>query len=165
MANLGNFDASTVEPRTAFDVVPPGDYVAQIVKSDLQPTKNGQGQRLSLELDILEGQYQGRKLFDGLNIVHANPQAQEIGQRTLSAICHAIGKLQVRDSEELHLKPMKVKVKVKPPEGQYGEKNEISSYASLNGQKPGTVPQARPNQPPPTAPKPAGNTPPWKRSA
>ena len=87
MANLGSFDATAVEPRTAFEVVPPGEYIAQIVKSDLQPTKSGHGQRLSLELDILEGEYQGRKLFDGLNIVNQSAQAQEIGQRTLSAIC------------------------------------------------------------------------------
>lgn len=168
MANLGEFDASTVEPRGDFELIPPGDYVAQIVKSDLQPTRSGNGQALKLELDILEGPYRGRKLFDNLNIVHQNPQAQEIAQRTLSAICHAVGKLQVRDSEELHLKPMKVKVKVQPPKDQYEAQNRISSYASLSGQKPGTVPMAAAHTaaPPSQQPKPStGTTPPWKRSA
>jgi hypothetical protein len=35
---------------------------------------------------------QGRKIFDRLNLVNAEPdQAVEIAQRTLSAICHATG--------------------------------------------------------------------------
>jgi len=168
MANLGNtFDASTVEPRGDFELLPPGEYVAHIVKSDLQPTKSGNGQALKLELDILEGPYTGRKLFDNLNIVHQNQQAQEIAQRTLSAICHAIGKLQVRDSEELHFKQLKVKVKVRPPQNGYEAQNAISAYLPMNGQKPGTVPQARPvaSAPPPQQPKPPGNVPPWKRPA
>jgi hypothetical protein len=165
MANLGSFDASTVEPRTAFEVVPPGEYLAQIVKSDLQPTKNGTGQRLSLELDILEGQYQGRKLFDGLNIVNQSAQAQEIGQRTLSAICHAVGKLQVRDSEELHFKPMRVKVKVVPPKDGYSEKNEITGYSAANGSKPAAFTAPKPaTAAAPAAAKPPGNVPPWKRA-
>ena len=64
-------------------------------------------------------------MFDQLNLVNSNPQTVEIAQRTLSAICHATGKLQVNDSVDLHLVPMTIQVGVKPPKDGYSEKNTI----------------------------------------
>jgi hypothetical protein len=107
MARLNEaFDATTVEPNKPLEPLPPGRYVVQIVNSEMRPTKDGMGQLLWLELDVLEGEYAGRKLFDRLNLVNANPTTVEIAQRTLSAICHAVGKMQVDDSEQLHLIPL-----------------------------------------------------------
>ena len=77
-------------------------------------------------LDILEGEQKGRKIFDQLNLVNPNPTTVEIAQRTLSAICHATGKMHVSDSEELHLIPMTIQVKIKPPKNGYGESNAIA---------------------------------------
>lgn len=126
MASLGHtFDASTVDPTTAFEVLPPGSYRVQIVSSEMRVTKDGLGQYLFLELDVLEGPHAGRKLYDRLNLVNANPDAVEIAQRTLSALCRAAGKMQVSNSEQLHLIPIRVEVKVRPPKGQYGESNTI----------------------------------------
>jgi hypothetical protein len=126
MAKLGTtFDASSVDPTMPFEVLPPGRYLVQIVTSEMRPTKDGAGQYLWLELDVLEGEYQGRKLFDRLNLVNPNPTAVEIAQRTLSAICHATGKMQVQDSDELHLIPMMVDVKVQPPKNGYDASNKL----------------------------------------
>ena len=83
------FDANTVEPSN-FDVFPAGKYLAQIVASEMRPTKDGRGQYLFLELDILEGPFAGRKLFDRLNLVNDNPDTVDIATRTLSSICRAI---------------------------------------------------------------------------
>lgn len=87
------FDASGVEPAAPLELLPPGKYVAQIVQSEMQPTKLGDGQMLCLELDILEGPHRGRKLWDRLNLVNRSQQTMEIAQRTLSAICHAVGQI------------------------------------------------------------------------
>ena len=126
MAQLGaTFDATTVEPNKPFEPVPPGQYLAQIVNSEMRPTKDGTGQYLWLELDVLEGAFAGRKLFDRLNLVNANPTTVEIAQRTLSAICHAVGKMQVDDSEQLHLIPLIVDVKVQPPKNGYDASNSM----------------------------------------
>ena len=118
------FDANTVEPSN-FDVYPAGKYLAQIVASEMRPTKDGRGQYLFLELDILEGQFAGRKLFDRLNLVNDNPDTVDIATRTLSSICRATGQMQVKDSEQLHLIPLIADVRVRPPKGQYGESNSI----------------------------------------
>ena len=121
-----SFDATSVEPTTAHELLPAGKYRAQIVESEMRVTKNGMGQFLWLMLDILEGEHKGRKMFDQLNLVNPNPTTVEIAQRTLSAICHATGKMHVSDSEELHLIPMTIQVKVKPPKNGYGESNAIA---------------------------------------
>ena len=126
MASVGHtFDASSVEPSTGYDVLPPGKYLAQVVASEMRATKDGHGQYLYMEVDILEGQYAGRKLFDRLNLVNANPDAVQIAQRTLSSICRAVGKLQVSNSEQFHLIPLIADVRVRPPKGMYGESNSI----------------------------------------
>ncbi|MDR4125533.1 DUF669 domain-containing protein [Yanghanlia caeni] len=118
------FDANAVEPSN-YDVFPAGKYLSQIVASEMRPTKDGRGQYLFLELDILEGPFAGRKLFDRLNLVNDNPDTVDIATRTLSSICRATGQMQVKDSEQLHLIPLIADVRVRPPKGQYGESNSI----------------------------------------
>ena len=140
----------------------------------MRVTKDGQGQYLWLELDILDGALAGRKLFDRLNLVNNNPQTVEIAQRTLSAICHACGRMQVKDSEELHLIPVHVDVRVKPPKGEYGESNVIR-YLPRGGAERSAAPATSQGRPAPTtsmqqqlAAKPtqqAFATAPWKRQA
>lgn len=172
MASFGQtFDASSIEPSSGYDVLPPGKYLAQIVASEMRVTKDGLGQYLYLEVDILDGQYAGRKLFDRLNLINANPDAVQIAQRTLSSICRAVGKLQVSNSEQLHLIPLIADVRVRPPKGMYGESNSIR-YLPRNAS-----PAPMPAAPAPTAPiaarpvtaaptsTPAANGLPWKRQA
>jgi hypothetical protein len=128
MAQLGGtFDASQVDPNQPHETLPPGDYRVQIIASEMRVTKAGNGQYLWLEMDVLDGAMAGKKLFDRLNLVNPNRQAEEIAQRTLSAICHAVGRMQVADSEELHFKPMVVKVMV-DKEGY----NQIKGYKAVS---------------------------------
>ena len=167
------FDANAVEPSN-FDVFPAGKYLSQIVSSEMRPTKDGRGQYLFLELDILEGPFAGRKLFDRLNLVNDNPDTVDIATRTLSSICRATGQMQVKDSEQLHLIPLIADVRVRPPKGQYGESNSIrylprnaaapatrapGAYASAPA--PATAPSPQPQPATPMAPAAGGL--PWQR--
>jgi hypothetical protein len=79
----------------------------------------------------------------------------------LSAICHATGKLQVNDSEDLHLIPMTIQVGVKPPKDGYGERNTIR-YLVPEGPTPAspTQPAATAQSAPPRAAKA-----PWNRKS
>ena len=164
MASFGQtFDASAVEPLGNYEVLPPGKYVAQIIASEMRPTKDGAGQYLYLEIDILEGAARGRRLFDRLNLINGNPEAVLIAQRTLSSICRAVGKLQVSNSEQLHLLPLVADVKVRPPKGQYGESNSIRYLpcsAVAAPQAPAAVAAPRAMAPAPAAANPM----PWKRT-
>ena len=156
-----SFDATSVEPTTPYELLPAGTYRAQIVESEMRVTKNGMGRFLWLMLDILDGEHKGRKLFDQLNLVNPNPTTVEIAQRTLSAICHATGKLQVNDSEELHLIPLTIQVKVKPPKNGYGESNAISYLPPERGAAPPR--SARPASDADTAAPAKMASAPWKK--
>ena len=161
------FDASAFEPLGNYEVLPPGKYVAQIIASEMRPTKDGAGQYLYLEIDILEGAARGRRLFDRLNLINGTPEAVLIAQRTLSSICRAVGKLQVSNSEQLHLLPLVADVKVRPPKGQYGESNSIrylpcSAVAAPHA--PAAVAAPRAMAPAPAAAPAAANPMPWKRT-
>lgn len=116
MANIAGFDATQVGDMQKFGVIPAHKAMMMITSSELKPTKSTPpGQRLSLTMEIVgEGQYKGRKMFVGLNMVNANTQAQDIAQRELGAICKAIGVLKPNDSIELHNKPFIGDIGVKP---------------------------------------------------
>lgn len=168
MASLGTtFDAHTVEPNAPRDILPPGDYLLQIIRSEMKATKNRSGHYLELEMDVLDGVAAGRKLWDRLNLVNQNQQAADIANRTLSAICHATGQMTVSDSEQLHFKPMIAKVAVRPagPDKtgtQRDAQNEIKGYSAPNSARPATAPRATP------APAGAAAAPkqaPWRRTA
>lgn len=111
MANLGNFDATKVEPTSTFDPIPNGDYRVAIIKSELKPTKAKTGHYLEMTAEILDEPHKGRKLFGWrLNLDNPNKVAVDIAERDLSAICHAIGKMSVSDSSDLHDVPFTAKV-------------------------------------------------------
>jgi hypothetical protein len=176
MASL-TFDATTIAPATPFEVLPPGKYLAHIIESEMIPTRMGDGQYLKLTFEVLEGPYQGRKIWDQLNLVNANQQTVEIAQRMLSAICHAVGQVHVSDSEQLHFKPLIVTLKVEPAGPDKGgvhreARNKVTGYAAPNagiGAPPAprpARPAPRPAAPPvPPAARPGGTAPPpWRRN-
>src|SRR4051812_8845847 len=107
MAQL-NFDASQVAPDTGAVTVPAGWYNVQMDESEIKPTSKGDGAYLQCRFSILDGQFQNRKLFSRFNIRNPNPVAAEIGFKQLSAVAHAVGVLQVNDSQQLHGRPLKV---------------------------------------------------------
>lgn len=162
MAQL-NFDASQVAPDTGGgDPVPAGWYNVMIDESEMKPTKAEGGLRLSLRFTIMDGQYANRKVFTGLNLKNANPVAQEIAYKQLSAICHAVGVMQVQDSQQLHGRPLKIKVKVKAAQGDYEASNDITAYKNINEQVDGPATGGAPAGAPwATAPAPAPQAAPW----
>lgn len=150
--NLSGFDANQVEPNAAYEPIPAGWYKAAFTSSEEKPTKAQTGSYLQLTAEIIEGEQQGRKIIERLNLNNPNPIAVEIAQRDLSAICRAIGVMTPRDSTDLHDKPFMVKLKVKPGEGNYGPSNEIDGYEAVASGGGSTA-----------APAASSSTPPWKR--
>ena len=152
MANLNGFNANEVEPSTAFEPVPAGKYIAAITASEMKPTKKADGSYLELEFTIIEGDCQGRKVWDRLCLNHPNSQTVKIARGNLSAICRAVGVMQPKDSVELHNVPIEITVKLKKRTDNDELTNEIKGYASKNAAA------GKPQQAPV-----ADGTPPWKR--
>jgi ribosomal protein S28E/S33 len=174
MAFLGEtFDATSVEPAQPRDNLPPGNYTAQVIESMMKETAKG-GQMLQLTLEIIDGPSKGRRVWDNLNIKNPNPTAQEIALRTLSAICLAIGKQHISDSEEIHFLPMTITVAVEvdnrdkelPPDEQR-RRNVVKGYAAARGDAPvAKAPSSfssRQAPRPPEAKPAAAGVPPWRK--
>lgn len=144
MAKL-KFNAATAKPMEERTLVPEGDYLASIIKSELVPTKAKTGTRLNFTFKILGGEFKGNQLFVGLNYENPNPVAVQISEQELKSICDAAGKGQeeLTDTEILHGIPIVVSVEHAPPTGEYIEdgetkyrykaKAEIKGYATAEG--------------------------------
>ena len=59
MGNLGDVfggqSANDIEERS-FDVLPMGDYTLVVVDSQVKPTKDGSGEYLNCEMEVVDGQ-------------------------------------------------------------------------------------------------------------
>jgi hypothetical protein len=173
MGNL-NFDASGIAPTTAFDPLPNGWYAMRIIESDMVASEKA-GNMLKLRLEIDESvhpEFANRSVFTNLCLNHpTSDKAREIAQRTLSAICHSIGKLQISDTEELLGQSLRVKVKAVPARTDpttgknYDAGNEVGGFKALS-EEVATPPAAPAQAAKPAAPaaapaRPA--TPSWKK--
>lgn len=151
MSNLSsyNFDASTIEPNTSYDPIPAGWYQAIISSSEMKPTRDGYGEYLSLTLQVIEGQYANRLVFARLNLKNANDKAVDIAKKDLAAICRAVGVMSPQSSEELHDKPLMIKVKIRPAQGEYEASNDVGGYKAVEGAN--LTPAPKTQTPPPAA--------------
>lgn len=148
MANLGmKFDSSTVEPNV-FKPMPTAWYPIQIVDSEMKPVKdNDKNAYLNLTIEILDGEFKGRKVWDRLNLYNDNPVTKEIAHKQLSAICRATGVNVLEDSAQLHGIPMMARIFKKAASGDYDETNEVKSYKAMESTAGGAAPGAQ-QQPP-----------------
>lgn len=155
MAELGgNFDATSVDPSEEWTLLPDAEYVAMITESEMKETNDGTGRYLKLKFQISDGEYSGRILFANLNIQNRNEKAVEIALRDLSAICHAVNKLNIQNSEELHDLPMVVKVKIRPARvdkatgNEYPASNEIKAFKKIGSSVENKPPSTTQKNPP-----------------
>ncbi len=166
----GAYDPNA-EAQQDFAPIPSGKYLAQIVDSDLKPTKKNDGHFLELTYEIVEGDYKNRKVWARINLDNPNPKTVEIGNRQFSSVRQATGVLNPRDSQELHYKPHLIRVEFIPAgttqkNGYVTERdaNEIKGWEAVEGGL-GNVPSAAPSAAAATAASPSSAMPPWKRNA
>lgn len=156
------FDSSKVEPKQSFSPLPAGDYLVAAEASDIKETAAKTGKMLTFTFTVLEGQYKGRKVFERLNIINPNPQAVEIAQSQLSALCRAAGVVKLLDSAQLHGIPVVAVVKYVPPKNGFDEKNEIKTYKAASvSSHPDSVPARAEPITSQTAAAKSGNKPKW----
>lgn len=140
------FNAANVAPAGDYSPIPDGTYTAEIIESEKVSTKDGTGAFLKMVFRIVAPSHAGRQIIHRLNLWNKNTKAVEIAQQQMSAICHAVGIMQITDSQQLHGRPMNITVKVA------GEYNEIKAF------KPAGAVAAQPQQ---TAQPAAKKAPAW----
>ena len=158
----GGFNAQAVEPQAPRDnePLPAGLYSVEITNAEVKALKSGNGMGLSLEFTVIDpAPYARRKVWEQLNIAHNNPQAEQIGQAQLSALCRAVGIAQLDDSDQLFQKILRIRTKVRPAQGTYAAKAEVASFEPAGAALP-TAPSPQPG-----ATAAAKAAPPWARKA
>lgn len=102
MAALGNFNAQGIAPAEPGLPVWHGRVPVTITKTEIKPTAANDGSSmLVLTVKAALGEYQGQENAIRLNLYNKSPQASEIAQRQLSAICHVTNRMQITDSDQL----------------------------------------------------------------
>lgn len=134
MALLPNVFIPEEAEDSSFDPIPAGWYPAEITKSVLKNTKDGEGKFLAFTFKVDEDadEHAGRLIFTNLNIINNSAMAVKIAQSDLKRICSAVGfEGELEDTEDLHDQMMMIKVTVKPETSQWPAKNEIKDFKSL----------------------------------
>ena len=129
----GILDDNTVtnvpeEKSGSFEALPQGNYNVGIKEVELKDTKAGTGKYVSVMLEIIEGEYKGRKLWDNWNIKNPSEKAQEIGLGRMKRVYKLAGLGELKDNEPTTLcgKSFCVYVTIKMYNGK--EQNNIASY-------------------------------------
>lgn len=146
----GGFNSEEVDPSASIDPIPAGEYLCVITESEEKPNSKNTGSYHQFTLEVIEGEYKGRKVFERLNLNNPSEDAVKIARATLSAICRATGKLKVNDSVDLHNLPLVVKVGLEKRKDNGEMANRIKGYVAKGATSP-------------TKPAADTKTPPWKK--
>lgn len=125
MVSLGEKFDATAKENNVSNTVPDGEYTLAVVNSEVKESKAG-GEYLNLEIEIVDGKFAGRKIFEILCLWHEKEDVQKMARGKLSKLCRAIGKPTVEDTDELIGLPFRGKLKTKE-DPQYGDKNVLAA--------------------------------------
>lgn len=173
MAMIPAFNPAEVpEDERSFGALPAGKYPLRVTDSDVKPTKKGDGTYLDCALEVIEGEYKGRKLWAKFNLENPNQEAVNIARRQLADLCLAIGHQgELRDSAHLHYKPFVGRVEFIPAgtttKSGYTydrDSNDVKGFEKYNGTATGGQGNA-PASSSPTTTAPSSGAAPWQRAA
>jgi hypothetical protein len=120
------YNASIDVQQQEFSLLPEDWYNAQIISSEIKPTKDGGGAYLQLTYKIIDGKHSGRQVIDRLNVHNKNKIAEDIGKRRLNSMLGIMKIEDMKDTQQLHGFPLKIKIIIrKDKTGQYSDTNEV----------------------------------------
>lgn len=136
-----SFNVNDVPPDE-YTPMEAGVYTAVINDTYMKDTSTG-GKMLIVEFGILGSQYDGRKYIERLNLVNANPKAENIARQDLAKIARACDVTEIEDTAVLHGKRLRLDMVIEPGQGTYKDKygvdrksfdqNRVNAFLPLNG--------------------------------
>ncbi|MCP4845467.1 MAG: DUF669 domain-containing protein [Actinomycetia bacterium] len=122
-----------------------GKYKATVMDAELKnhkkdPQRNDagemvQGAGINIRWSIIEGEFDGRAIFDNITYRHANATAQGIGHRALKALCEAVDIEVMSDPRQLVGKTVIIETTVRRS-AEWGDKAEVKAYHGASGYAP-----------------------------
>lgn len=148
MAKL-NFTANPnyAPAKTAYTLIPPGDYVVQVIESEVKRTRSGEA--LSLTFQVLDdGPFRHRRVWVMLNLDHPDEAVVARAFGKLQSLCKAAGFVgELHDTSALHDKPLTARIYEAKAKDGYAPKNSAHNFRSANWLYPPTSSPAPAPQP------------------
>lgn len=148
---IDTFDAAQIQPQYNIGSNHPvGLFDAVISNTGMKPVKDKPNNGyFEIEYTTPAG-----KISDRFNLWNDNPQAVDISQKQLSAVCHATGIFRIasfRQSQGAELRNARLKIEVGYQKGQEpsstnptGGYTEVKKIFDANGNEPGKAPAGAP---------------------
>lgn len=110
MASINGMYNPEAEASKDFAPIPTGEYLVVIDESDMDSDDGGERESLKLVHSIVDGEFKGRKIWHYLKFKNPSQQAVDIANREFASIREATGVTNPTKSEQLHFKPMVVRL-------------------------------------------------------
>jgi hypothetical protein len=118
-----------------FDVLPEGEYICILKKSEWVDNKAKTGQFIYCEFSVVEGDHKGMVFIERLNLVNPNPVAVRIATQKMNQLTAACLLESVEDTDELHGIPVKLVIGINKNEGNdFPPQNEIKKFLNADGE-------------------------------
>jgi hypothetical protein len=133
-------------------------YQVIVIESAIKPTLAGTGEYIELTLQVVDGEFAGRRVWDRLNVNNPNKTAEDIAKRQLQELCLAASVANLTETEQLHDIPVLAEIDLDRKDQ---SRNRVMGYQAIGGSKPVASQAARPATASPPNAKPAAR--PWER--
>lgn len=139
----------TEDQEQSFETIPAGNYMIRCTGAEVKDTKKGDGSYLQLELTLIEGEYEGRKVWGRFNLSNPNEEAAKIGRGQLKAFLVKSGwkdPNKVPDVNQLCGLECVAGVTIRK-DSQYGDQNDVRYFKTKEeSEAQGTTEFAPPEQ-------------------
>jgi hypothetical protein len=153
-----------------YEPLPPGEYIAQAIEATIAPPKSGNGLGLTLVWKVLEGEHEGRQIWENISFLHPKAGAQWHGQKMLNAIIAATGApTPLQSAEPLLFVPCRIGIAIETDkDGVYPDKNRITKVSPLGNNEtaeasPSPAPAPKPTPAAAAVTPPPAGTVPWRK--
>ena len=130
------FDSSSVTFGGGFDPIPAGNYVAHIISAEKKKAKaNPDNEYLALTWEVIEGDFAHCRIWQNLNIINQNIDAERIAKSQLKQITDAVGLQDIYelDTDDIEFKTLNIGVVIRTDDPTYGPKNEVKRVSRIDG--------------------------------
>lgn len=133
MALLDKTFVTDDEDDAGFELIPAGTIATVVIKeSDIKTTSRGDGEYIKTVMEVMDGDYAGRKLWHNFNVVNPNEKAVQIGRGQLKRLNQILGIAELQDTTELHGQPFRVSIGIQKGTGGYDDQNTVKKFLPLH---------------------------------
>lgn len=137
MVDLGEFDFTDVPVRKGRDPIPAGEYRVAVIATERRPTKKGDGMYIEATVEILDGQFKGRRIWQKFHLWNNSERAVQISKELMASLMQAaVGHAKVKRTEDLYGVPVIAVVKTLMNDSTKDPINEIKSFKAVRGAAP-----------------------------